>query len=140
MTTLRRLLVCGLLSGLLVLGAGAWLLWPRPGITRANAVKIQPGMTLAAVEAILDGRDRDDASDGPLELDDPVPTQLTQFEYARFKQEAHADTRRVRRWRSDDVTIHVDFDAEEHVLVCRLLLHHRVAACPLDILRRWLRL
>jgi hypothetical protein len=53
MTTRRRLLVFGLLAGLLVLGASVWLLLPRTAITRENAQKIQVGMTLAEVETIL---------------------------------------------------------------------------------------
>jgi hypothetical protein len=37
------------------LAAGAWLLLPRPAITRENAARIQVGMTLTEVEALLGG-------------------------------------------------------------------------------------
>ena len=53
MNICRRLLLFALLAGLLVLGVGVWLLWPRTAITRENAGKIQVGMTLAEVEAIF---------------------------------------------------------------------------------------
>jgi hypothetical protein len=48
MTTRRRLLVFGLLAGLLALGAGVWFLWMS---VESNAIR--PGMTLAEVTEIL---------------------------------------------------------------------------------------
>src|SRR5260370_34353920 len=53
MTTRRRLLVFGLLAGLLWLGTGAWFLWES-----ADANTIRPGMTLAEVTEILGPPDR----------------------------------------------------------------------------------
>src|SRR5882724_3097118 len=53
MTTRRRLLVFGPLASLLVLGMRS--AWPRTAITRANAARVQKGMTLDQVEAILGG-------------------------------------------------------------------------------------
>ena len=68
MTTRRRLLLFGLLAGLLALGTGVWLLWPRPSaITSENAAKIQVGMTLAEVEVILGARARRELPPGGLE-------------------------------------------------------------------------
>src|SRR5260370_35884132 len=55
LTTPRRLMLCGLFTGLLTLGAGLWLLWPRSAITREKAGKIQEGMTPHEVEAIFGG-------------------------------------------------------------------------------------
>jgi hypothetical protein len=34
-------------------GYDVWLAWPRPGITEANGARIQVGMTLREVEALL---------------------------------------------------------------------------------------
>jgi outer membrane protein assembly factor BamE (lipoprotein component of BamABCDE complex) len=43
------------------MAVGIWLLWPRPSaITKENANRIQVGMTLQEVEAILGGPARDD--------------------------------------------------------------------------------
>ena len=75
MTTRRRLMLFGLLAGLLALGAGGWLLWPRTSaITRENAAKIKAGMSLAEVEAILGGPAR--GGERKLQIDlDPDPIQ-----------------------------------------------------------------
>jgi hypothetical protein len=64
MTRTRRLLLFAVPAGLAVALIAAWLLWPRTAITRENAEKIQVGMTLAEVEAILGGPARDDQSPG----------------------------------------------------------------------------
>jgi SmpA / OmlA family len=54
--TRRRLLLLALPVALVLLGVSGWALWPRPSaITRENFKKIEPGMTLAEVEAILGG-------------------------------------------------------------------------------------
>jgi outer membrane protein assembly factor BamE (lipoprotein component of BamABCDE complex) len=58
--TRRRLLLFALIAVAVVLAVGVWLLWPRTAITRENAAKIQAGMTLAEVEAILGGPARDE--------------------------------------------------------------------------------
>src|SRR6516162_7726428 len=65
---MRRLLLLCLPVSLAALGLAAWLLWPRTAITPENAEKVQRGMTLAEVEAILGGPARDDAT-GPLTSD-----------------------------------------------------------------------
>jgi hypothetical protein len=52
----RRLLLFGLPAALLASAIAAALLWPRTAITRENAARIQVGMTLTQVEAILAGR------------------------------------------------------------------------------------
>jgi hypothetical protein len=54
----RLLLLFGLPAGLTVLAVGVWLLWPRTAITPENAAKIQVGMPLPEVEAILGGPQR----------------------------------------------------------------------------------
>jgi hypothetical protein len=54
----RRLFLLAVPVALVVLlGVGAWALWPRErsAITRENAERIQLGMTLIDVQAILDG-------------------------------------------------------------------------------------
>jgi hypothetical protein len=66
--TRRRLLLFGLLATIAIL-ATVWLLWPRTAITRENAAKIQPGITLADVEKLLGCPDRDEST-GPLTGED----------------------------------------------------------------------
>jgi hypothetical protein len=61
--TRRRLVLLALPVALVLLGTGAWIVWPRQprtAITPENAAKIQKSMTLAEVEAILDGPARDE--------------------------------------------------------------------------------
>jgi outer membrane protein assembly factor BamE (lipoprotein component of BamABCDE complex) len=60
----RRLLMVAVLVTLVLLGVSAWALWPREqsAITRANAEKIQVGMTLAEVQTILGGPPRMEGS------------------------------------------------------------------------------
>jgi len=67
MNTRRRLLLFGLLAGLITLAVGGWMLWPRPSaITSENAAKIQVGMTLAEVEVILGAQARRELPPGGL--------------------------------------------------------------------------
>jgi hypothetical protein len=65
--TRRRLLLLALPVALALLAVGAtWLLLPQTAITRANAARIKPGMTLAQVEAILGGPARHEGDSGVL--------------------------------------------------------------------------
>jgi|SRR5882724_6685651 len=131
MTTRRRLLLFGLLAGVLALGVGGWMLWPRSAITRENAAKVQTGMTLAEVESILGGPERDEST-GRLEQDgsNDDPSRLEFFDALR----------KAKNWRSDRVIIDVHLDAAGRVQVCYRLQVRRVQESPLAILRRWLRL
>src|SRR5260370_5738376 len=103
MTPRRRLLLFGLLAGSLALGAGLWLLWPRSAITRENAAKIQEEMTLAEVEAILGGPERDDSS-GPL-------CEVESGEAGRLGAGWYKSARRGQRrkaWGSNEVIVILD--------------------------------
>jgi hypothetical protein len=52
----RRLLLIGVLTGLVVVGFGAWLVWPYPSaITPESYDRIAVGMTFEQVHAILGG-------------------------------------------------------------------------------------
>jgi hypothetical protein len=63
--TRRRLRLLGLVVAFAVLGAGVWLFLTRTAITRENFEMIQVGTTLAEVETILGGPERDEST-GPL--------------------------------------------------------------------------
>src|SRR5436305_330604 len=99
--TRRRLLLLSLAAIAVVLMV-AWLLWPRTGITRENARRIELGMTLAEVEAILGGPARDESS-GPLTHDlGPIHVALS-----HGGPEGFPAAQRWLRWKSDSVTVDV---------------------------------
>ena len=129
MTTRRRVLVFGLLAGLLALSGGVWLLWPRPGITRANAAKIKVGMTLPEVEAILGGPARCEAT-GEVVVEGEAVVERNAYPRLAFRD--------ARTWQSNTVEIWVTFDADERVAdIDPIPLRHESA---LELVRRWLRL
>ena len=113
----RRLLLLAL-PALVALTGGGWLFWPRTAITRENAAKIQVGMTLAEVEAILGGPARDEA---------PKRQVLVKI------QSVHHDC----EWNSDHVSVWVHLDAQGRVTECRAI-PVPPAPGPLERLRRWL--
>jgi hypothetical protein len=141
----RRLLLFGLPAGLMVTLVAAWLLWPRTAITRENAARIQPGMTLAEVEAILGGAARSDTT-GPVNLD-PAATSDA-LEQAWFLEKVvrvwedaldrQDDTPRSLWWKSNNVAIRVRFDPQGRVSECLAFPMRRVDEAPLAMLRRWL--
>jgi hypothetical protein len=78
----------------------SWLLWPRTAITRENADRIQEGMTLANVEAILGGPPGVYTADG----------QDWSMEMLRNGKYRSNHTRRI--WVGDDGGIRIDFDED----------------------------
>jgi hypothetical protein len=62
----RRFLFLSLAAIAVGVAVGMWLLWPRTVITPDNASRIRQGITIAEVEAILGGPERDEST-GPLE-------------------------------------------------------------------------
>lgn len=161
MTIRRRLLLFSLLAGLFTLGVGAWLLWPRTAITRENAAKIQIGMTLAEVEAILGGPVRNDAT-GPIvvafdedgnELGDeariadffvkegqairPFPVADERGAVHHF---GHVTVGWARHWLSDSARVGIVFDSADIVTEFRVSPMRRMQESPIDVVRRWLRL
>jgi hypothetical protein len=146
MTTRRRLLVFGLLAGLLALGVGGWLVWSRTAITRENAAKITEGMTLAEVEAILGGPERDESTrptalDADPRLAGPGGNKTVGFAWdfgPAFTDGRPMDARKM--WATDYLMLVVDFDAGGKVTGKRDAATHPVQESMLDKLRRWLHL
>lgn len=65
----RYAIAIGSAVAMLMIGSGAWLLWPESAVTPENALRIQPGMALTEVEEILGGpalADRWGPAFGPL--------------------------------------------------------------------------
>jgi hypothetical protein len=96
----RRRLLLVVLPATLLFGVGVWLLWLRhgePGITTENAYRVQKGMTLIEVEAILGGPERKEGDCGirVLCFSDAGPPTWT--------------------WESDDVLIAVFCDSDNRV-------------------------
>ena len=121
--TRHRLLLIGLPGAFVVLGVGAWVLWPRTAITRENAAKIVKGMTLGEVEALLGGPERIETT-APTEGDADDGPDAERLATARFRI-ALTHTVRSRRarigsshrtWGSDTVAIFVVFNADQHVI------------------------
>jgi hypothetical protein len=134
MTTRRRLLLFGLLAGLLAMAAGVWLLWPRTAITRENAARIQEGMTRQEVESILGGPQRVEVGGKTMTGGSGTSRVVHVMKpgvYAEFPF-----------WVSVEAWIVVSFDENERVraggVECRSVVRNEES--PLDKLRRWLRL
>jgi hypothetical protein len=118
--TRRRLLVFSLIATLVGLGVGAWALWPqRTAITRENAAKIQKGMTLAEVEAILGGTARHELPPGSLvtTIGAVVPDAW---------------------WQSEDAVVWLNLDSDGRVAEVHCV-DGPSDVDPLSILPRWLR-
>jgi hypothetical protein len=141
MTTRRRLLLFGLLAGSLALGTGAWLFWPRPGITRENAAKIQVGMTLAEVEAILGGPSRDESTEVVTERaaaddDDSAVFRVLDFTYPRRP----ASSPEPPVWKTDQIVIVVHTSHDGRVVSSASMLVRPIGLEETwsDRLCRWL--
>jgi hypothetical protein len=145
--TRRRLLLFGLLATLACAAVAVWLPWPWTAITRENAARIEMGMTLAEVEAILGGPARDEAT-GPVILDrngdrpDQVELQAALYEH-RLVEAFRSQSARVRfpqavEWKSNQVSILVHFDCEGCVTDCNSIARRRADESLLAMFRRWL--
>jgi hypothetical protein len=123
----RRLLLLGLAAVLVLLGVGVLALWPRrPAITRANAEKIQMGMTLAEVEELLGGPARNESN-----MPDNFINDAFEFhDCARPFED--------KRWASPAYVVIVEFDDSGRVTGHFIFDFHGESL--LDRLRRWLRL
>jgi hypothetical protein len=146
---MRRLVGIAALVPVATIAVGVWLSWPRTAITRENAEKVQVGMTLGEVEAILGGPPREEPT-GPLRADGPA--EQARGETARalasgndaeaaaeffrdMPYQSGAYNRRV--WVSDRVIIAVHLDGTTgRVVSCDSLPVRGIG--PLDRLRRWL--
>jgi len=131
MTRRRRLSLFGLPVALVALGVAGWLLLPRTAITRENAAKIQEGMTLAEVEAILGGPARDDTT-GPTTGNAPWGTAQIIGHIPRWVS--------TKDWDSDSVSIVVRFDSDQRVTDYLAYHTRRTDVGVLAMFRRWVRL
>jgi hypothetical protein len=137
----RRLFLVAVPAMLVLVGTSGLLLWPRTAITRENAAKIDIGMTLAEVETIFGGPERDE-SGGPLSIDEPgeatavvtlVPDGGAVWVAGRWQVVPSP-----RQWVNTEVVATVAFNVNGRVESCNVLAVRRARESPLAILRRWL--
>jgi hypothetical protein len=125
----RRRLLFSLPAGLAVALVTAWLFWPRTAITEENAAKVQVGMTLAEVEAVLGGPARDEST-GPLTTD----IALRQVAL----RQVMLDDSLSGLWTSNHVMVCINFGADRQVTQMSWFPVRRAQESLLDHLRRWL--
>jgi hypothetical protein len=143
----RRILfiALGFVTAMLLAGAFVWAFLPRMAITRENAAKIQEGMTLVEVEALLGGPERiettgptegdsDDGPDAEREAGERFIIALTHTQGSRRSRVNSSQ----RTWGSDRVAIFVVFDADERVIDFAVRPLRRAPESLSDLLRRWL--
>jgi hypothetical protein len=127
-----RFLFLSLAAVVVGLAVGLWLLWPRTAITRANAAKIQVGMTMEQVEAIFGGTQRMETT-GRFEID-PDEEEIKRGHLdpaAPFGQW---------QWLSAEVQVRVWSDDLSRVTAIQSIPVRRAPESLLDKLHRWLRL
>jgi hypothetical protein len=120
---------------LLACGAAYVALLPRSQISRDNAAKVEVGMDLATVEAILGGPPRADY-DGELMADNSADEDVVIKGDIGPSTPPEGGLGRVRYWASDTVTVAVRTDGNERI-ACVVVR----AVRPLPVLtrlRRWL--
>jgi hypothetical protein len=109
----RRLLLFAVPIIVVPLGVGGWLLWPRPGITRANVEQIHDGMTREAVEELLGGPPGDYRTPG---------SRHSQFEI----QFGYPGNSTLEQWDGDQGLVLVAFNQQG------LVVAHRFYETPSD--------
>jgi len=136
MTTRRRLLLFALPT-VAMLPVGVWLLQPRTAITPENAAKIQVGMTLRKVEAILSGPARREARGRP---EGPVGDAVEMRAKRLIQVQQGMLAGSADRWISSELMVWVIFDFDGRVVAWDALPVRHGPEGLLDMLRRWLRL
>jgi hypothetical protein len=144
MATRRRLLMFAL-PVVAALVVGMWLLWPRTVITRDTFDKVQVGMNLAEVEAVLGGPERNEST-GPLMGDsgndehDYLQAYIWRVRVFDTMPRTENPYPAVKWWTSDVLMVRVDFDENGQVAARECLPMRRVHEGLFERLRRWLHL
>jgi hypothetical protein len=132
----RRLLFLFLAVATVAARGAASLRWPRTAVTPENAEKIQPGMTLAEVEAILGRPAGDDAGPGVCvgagRCGDPMDARAA----ARHGPDPAGGV--WQSWLSDQAHVALRFDARGRVDETRWFPALETRERFTDRLRRWL--
>ena len=139
--TRRRVLLLGSVAVVAAMPVAVWLLSPRTAITPENAAKIQPGMTLAEVEAILGGPPRDETTG--LITEDLTGNAAKRFSRPTDMYETCTEwsaTRHSRSWLSNWLVVRVRFDGAAGVDKRECFSVRPMQESVASRLRRWLRL
>jgi hypothetical protein len=139
MTTKRKLLV---LLGVIMVTAAVitYAVWSaRSAINAENAAKIEIGMDLATVEALLGGPARDEST-GRLTTTDTTQNDAEGvFVVKTWRVYMSAGmSQRAQNWSSDEIIVFVEFNDIGLVERVETSCVSRVAEWPWDRLRRWL--
>jgi hypothetical protein len=136
--------VLALLGCILVAGIVAFAWLSRSAITRENAARVEEGMTLAEVEALL-GPERD-VSSGDLYLDPsmvpdgyevPMDAKLA---YRRWETWLLQEGVKVRVWASDQVIVRLEFGTDGRVRSRKIWPVWVAPEGFVEKVRRWLNL
>jgi outer membrane protein assembly factor BamE (lipoprotein component of BamABCDE complex) len=119
------------------IGLSYWLFRSREpsAITRENALKIKPGMTLKEVEKILGGPARFDY-DGVVTSEGATFDQEDRKAVRRLQQPVPKTAVRTLRWGSGTITIDIHFDAEGRCLPFGYMLHQPAPETLIEMIRR----
>lgn len=138
----RRTFLLGLAGCLAVLACVVFLAQDHSAINPANYERIQVGMPLAEVEAILGGPARDEAT-GPIVADENDDLDFLEWKVDIFRISYDWTllnaTKDVQRWNSDRLMIRVEPDEQRRVAGKARLEVRRVQESPWQKVRRWLR-
>ena len=135
----RRLLLACLVGALTLVSVAVLLIWlSRTAITPANVARIEKGMTLAEVEALLAGAPRNETDLPDNFINDAfVHADPEQLKRGRL---LHAQPPlEERRWASHGLVVSVIFDASGRVVQYKEFTFD-VKESWKDKLRRWLRM
>jgi hypothetical protein len=135
--TRRRVLLLGSVAVVVALVVGWWAV-PRPSaINPENAAKINEGMTLAEVEAILGGPPLDESTMGILRdavtNDEAIPRRIEGPRWGAGKRDGS-----IHRWASDAAYIRIIGNTAGGVWAVDWVRVRLEPQGGLDALRRWL--
>jgi hypothetical protein len=136
----RRLFIALALLSCVLAGGVAWLLLTGDtSITVENATSIEPGMTLAHVEAMLGGPPRDETT-GPVERLEPPEFAEPNARGTRWRNAIVELRSDVLLWESDQARVWVHFDEAGRVTDHQVFPMRRAPESPVAMFRRWLHL
>ena len=115
----------------------AYLLYPRSAINRENFEKIREGMTLAEVEAILGGEQRDESTGFLMTIGEKEDGILIP---AMVGPMTISSRDRIQVWANDYAVIRMDFGWDGRIRSSQFWAVRPAEESLIGLLRRWLRL
>jgi hypothetical protein len=136
----RPYVLIAISTAILVLGLFACLMWPRKSaITVENAERIKEGMALAEVEAILGGPARDESTGPVASVAQPEGIEIALVVSPLMVERIFGkDSRQPLEWRSNQLILLVQFDAQGQVTDWRPIPTRRINESPFEMVGRLL--